>query len=336
VSALRVGLVGAGRWAEVHRDALGSVGAELVGVAVASEASAERVRRGWGVRATTELAELLRWPLEAVVIASPNYLHADHGEAALRAGKHVLIEKPMAITLEGCDRLLAAATRADRVLAVGLEMRVFTLFAAVRRLIDEGRIGRPLHLKLDLWRRPYRSGSGGWKSDPAKLGSSVLEEPIHYLDLARWYLGDPERLQAWATSRAGREGLAENLDVRLEFAGGARALVTRSIAAYGHRVTMMLVGERGALRAGWSGAMDVDRKPEVELTVHDDDGTERVAVPRESGHAFDVPLQTAAFVAAIERGQPVPANGEDGRASVALSLAVGDSLAGGSAVIELG
>ena len=124
--------------------------------------------------------------------------------------------------------------------------------------------------------------------------------------------------------------------MRLETAAGARALVTRSIAAYGHRVTLMLVGERGALRAGWSGAMDVDTEPEVELSVHDGDGAERIAVARETGHAFDVPKQTAAFLAAIERGEPVPADGADGRASVALSLAVEDSLARGSAVVELG
>jgi myo-inositol 2-dehydrogenase/D-chiro-inositol 1-dehydrogenase len=242
----------------------------------------------------------------------------------------------MAISLEGCERLIVAAQEERRVLAVGLEMRVFTLFASVKELIDQGRIGRPLHLKLDLWRRPYRSGAGGWKADPAKLGSSVLEEPIHYLDLARWYLGDPLRLQAWANGRPGRESLSENLDVRLGFSAGAQALVTRSIAAYGHRVTLMLVGEAGAIRAGWIGHGDVDPEPAVELTVHDETGTEVVEITQRTGHGYDVPKQTKAFVDAIEQGTPVPATGEDGRASVALSLAVEASLERGSQPIELG
>lgn len=334
MSGLRIGLVGAGRWAGVHRHALREVGAELAGVVVASEASAQRVRDDWKIPATTDMSEFLSWQLEAVVVASPNHLHADHGEAALQAGKHLLVEKPMAITLAGCDRLIAAAAATQKVLAVGFEMRVFTLFARIGELLDEGRIGRPLHLKLDLWRRPYRSGAGGWKTDPAKLGSTVLEEPIHYLDLARWYLGEPLRLQAWANSRPGREALFENLDIRLEFGGGAQALVTRSIAAFGHRVTLALVGERGAISALWSGTMDVDPQPMVSLTLHTDSGTEAIRIGRETGHAFDVPKQMRAFLEAIEKGTKVPATGEDGRAAVALSLAVEASLKEGSQPLE--
>jgi myo-inositol 2-dehydrogenase/D-chiro-inositol 1-dehydrogenase len=332
---LRAALIGAGRWAEVHRQALAELGVDLSGVLVASEGSRQRVEHEWDVPVTTELQEFLNWPCDAVMVVSPNYLHSAHGVAALEAGKHVLVEKPLATTLEDCDRLLGAAARSGKVLAVGLEMRVFSLFAAIKAVLDRGEIGRPLHLKLDLWRRPYRAGAGGWKSDPSKLGSSVLEEPIHYLDLARWYLGEPTALQAWASSRPGREELWENLDVRLEFEGGASALVTRSIAAFEHHVGLELVAEDGALRASWDGRMDVDPEPAAALTLHSERGTEIIEVPQHTGHAFDVPKQTAAFIEAIAgRGQPA-ASGEDGRAAVALCLAVGESLRAGSRCIAL-
>ncbi len=162
-----------------------------------------------------------------------------------------------------------------------------------------------------------------------------MEEPIHYLDLACWYLGEPTALQAWANSRPGREELWENLDVRLEFEGGASALVTRSIAAFEHHVALELVAEEGALRASWDGMMDVDLEPSVALTLHSERGTRVVEVPQQTGHAFDVPRQTAAFLEAIAgRAQPA-ATGQDGRAAVALCLAVEDSLRAGSRRIVL-
>lgn len=335
----RVGLIGAGRWGEVHRRALAEVGADLDAVLVGSEASRARVERDWQVFATVDPEALLARPLEAVIVASPNHLHATHAEMALAAGKHVLVEKPMALSIDDCERVLAAAERAGRVLAVGLEMRVFTLFERVKELLDDGDLGAPLHLALDLWRRPYAAGAGGWKSDPAKLGSSILEEPIHYLDLARWYLGEPSALQAWANSRPGREGHWENLDVRLEHGDGVRSLVTRSVAASGHSVDLRCVCERGSLRARWRGVKDLDDAPEVSLEVHDggdrDAPATRLDVPARTGHAFDLPRQTRALLDAIRGRGAVPADGRDGLASVRMCLEVERSLRADSQVRRL-
>lgn len=331
----RVALIGGGRWGAVHRNALRQLGAELAAVLVGSDSSAQRLAREWGVPVETSLEAFLEYDSEAVIVASPNYLHAPHALAALEAGRHVLIEKPMALSAPDCRKILDAGRQASKVVAVGHEMRVFTLFEQVRRIVEAGEIGVPLHLKLDLWRRPYRSGAGGWKADPEKIGSTILEEPIHYLDLARWYLGPVAELQAWANSRPGREGLWENLEVRLEHDSGARSWVTRSIAAYWHQVTLMLVGEEGALRASWRGKMDMDPEPVVSLTLHDASGTESVAVSRETGHAFEVPRQTRAFLEAVEGKGQAAAGGEDGCAAVELCLAVQESLESGSAVVPL-
>jgi myo-inositol 2-dehydrogenase/D-chiro-inositol 1-dehydrogenase len=334
---LRVGLIGAGRWADAHRRTLQGAGAELVAVATGSEAGARRVRAEWGVPATTDLDALLAMDLEAVIVASPNDLHAAQARRALASGKHVLVEKPMALTLADADALVANARASGRVVAVGHAMRVFELFERVKGLLDAGRLGEPLHLGLDLWRRPHRAGAGGWKADPSRLGSSILEEPVHYLDLARWYLGDPTEVLAWASSRPGRAALWENLDVRLRLApaadGGDRwARVSRSIAAAGHRIDLTLVGSEASLRAHWAGAMDVDPEPDVRLVLHHAGGDEVQEVPRATGHAHDLVRQTRAFVRAVRTGTPVPATAEDGRAAVALCLAVEASLATGGVV----
>ena len=332
---MRIGLIGAGRWGSVHRDAILSVGAELAGVAVSSEESAKRVDATWHVPATNDLDVFLGWEMDAVIVASPNYLHARHGIAALEAGFHALIEKPLAIDAADCGELVITAERTGRILAVGHEMRVFKLFSRVKELVDSGDIGAPIHGNLRLLRRPHRGGSGGWKADPKKVGSSILEEPIHYFDLARWYLGEPTRLQAWATSRSGREDRWENLDVRLEFASGAQALVTRSIAGWGHHVSLDLIGEEGSLRARWDGERDVDSRPMTSLVVERGNGGEPVEVPDKTGHAFDVPIQTRAFLDAVRGEGTVPADGADGCAAVQLCLAAERSLEAGSIPLDL-
>jgi len=333
---VRFGLIGGGRWAQVHKDALATMGAELAAVLVASTQSAERVTREWGVPSFTQLESFLAQEFDAVIVASPNYLHAQHAVASLESGRHVLVEKPMALNVADCDRIASAADRSGKVVAVGLEMRFFKLFERVKELLDDGAVGTPLHLRLDLWRRPYRAGAGGWKSDPAKVGSSILEEPIHYLDLARWYLaphlGEPTKVHAWATGREDAPAAWENLDVRLDF-GDGRALVTRSIAAWGHQVRLHLVGTAGALQAVWRGDMDLDPHPLQALVVkrgHHTDA-EAVQVPvAPSGHAFDLPRQTQTFMQAVAGQATSLASAADGRAAVALCLAVERALHAGA------
>ncbi len=330
---LGIALVGAGRWADMHRRSLTRGGARLIAVATGSQASSDRVQAEWGVPATPDLGQVLAIPaVEAVIIASPNDLHAPQAMAALAAGKHVLVEKPMAIDVASARRVVAAAAASAGVVAVGLEMRTFQLFERVKTLLLDETLGRPIHLALDLFRRPYRAGSGGWKQDPARLGPVVLEEAIHYLDLARWYLGDMVSLESWARSRPGRERFREQLDVRIESEAGAIGLVTRSIAAGGHTVDLRLVGERAAARALWRGRMDADPRPSVRLELHDRHGSRLLPISAATGHAFDLWRQTAAFVRAARTGTDAPATADDGLKSVALSLAVERSLATGAPV----
>lgn len=339
----RLGLIGAGRWGAAQRDAFASVGVPIHRVLVSSASSAQRVREAWQVEAVSDLDAFFAASgdaagLDAVVIASPNHLHARHALAAFDRGLHVLVEKPMALTVDDARAIVEASERAGRVLAVGHEIRTFAWAEAAATLIGDGELGTVRHLDLALWRRPYRAGSGGWKSDPAKVGSSILEEPIHYLDLARAWLGPPEALQAFATSRAGHEGAWENLDVRL-FAGDAQASVRRSIAAWGHRIDLTIVGDDGAFRALWEGAMDADPAPRQAAWLHrggDRDAPAEVVALREpSGHAHDLPRQARAFLDAIEgRGTPV-AGGQDGLEAVRLCLEVERSLRADGRRIDL-
>jgi myo-inositol 2-dehydrogenase/D-chiro-inositol 1-dehydrogenase len=298
--------------------------------------SAARMQRVWQVPAYHDIDEFLSTDLEAVIIASPNDLHATQALRVLASGRHVLIEKPMALTLADADAIVAAAAASSRVVAVGHEMRGFDLFVKIQRTLQSGRLGEPLQLAINLWRRPYRPGIGGWKRDPARLGSTILEEPIHYLDLARWLMGEPTEVLAWSSSLNPEAVTHDNLDVRLRFAGSGPAprwaLISRSLAAAGYHVEVRLVGSEASMCGYWHGKQDTDLSPRVDLVMHAPNGDERLAISRASGHAYDLVRQTYAFVNAIRHGEPVMATAADGRAAVALSLAVEASLNSGAPV----
>ena len=100
----------------------------------------------------------------------------------------------MALTLDDCTELLRLGREGNRIIAIGHELRVSSLWGKVKALIDEVAIGRPLHGLIELWRKPYRLGAEGWRYDKSRVGDWILEEPIHFFDLARWYLqqaGEP-------------------------------------------------------------------------------------------------------------------------------------------------
>ena len=331
---MNIGMIGAGRWAGMHKNAIETLAEthaplRLTRVLTGTQASADRVTAEWGVEAGTDLSAFLASGLDAVIIASPNDLHYAHALAALRAGLPVLLEKPMALTSSAAEEIRQTADEAGLVLALGHEMRAFSWAQAVKDAIAGGRLGRVHHLTLDLWRRPYRGGAGGWKADPQRLGSSILEEPVHYLDLTRWWLGEPERIDAFASSRSVPQTAWENLDAMLVYEGSV-ARVSRSVAAFGHRVDVTVNGDAGALRLVWDGRSDADTKPRVAGWFHDlqdrDALPEAMDLRERTGHAFDLPRQLEAFIQAV-RGQGEPlASGADGVAAVRLCESVESAL----------
>src|SRR5262249_8134746 len=137
-----------------------------------------------------DYGELLRREeLDVVDVVLPSHLHYEVARAVLESGRHLLLEKPMALTVPHCDELLGLARSRGLRLAVGHESRRWSLWGKVKEMIDEGAVGDPLYLLIELWRRPYRQGAEGWRYDIARVGNWILEEPIHFFDMARWYLG---------------------------------------------------------------------------------------------------------------------------------------------------
>ena len=333
---VRFGLVGSGRWGACHADAIRHTpGAELAAVAVSSPESARRAEAELGVPAVVGWQELLARPdpaLDVVDVVAPNVLHAEITLAALEAGLHVLVEKPLATTLPDCDAIVAAARRRDRVVAVGHELRLSPLWGRLKHEIAAGRIGQPLSCAIHLWRRSFRGGSGGWRHDPARVGSWILEEPVHYFDLARWYLaalGEPRAVYARANGRS--PDLNETMAALVSWDGGFAA-ISQTTAGAEHHLLAEVVGRDASLRVVWSGVSDRSETPTYHLELADGDAREVVPLAGTPTETGDLQEEIARVVRSVTTGEPPPADGHDGRWAVRLCLAAEESARSGREV----
>jgi myo-inositol 2-dehydrogenase/D-chiro-inositol 1-dehydrogenase len=261
-------------------------------------------------------------------IVVPNHLHQEIGVAALDQGKDVLLEKPMAATTQQCDRLLSAARRSGRVLSIGHELRLSTQWGAVKTIIDAGDIGEPMYALHTLFRFPYRPGAEGWRHDQRRVGSWILEEPVHAFDSLMWYLerhGDPVSVLALGNGRQPGEGMEDNFTALLRFRGGAYAVVTETLAAFEYHHVTEVVGREGAIRGWWSGPLDRTRQPAFELKVKRRGGAAETITLGASGELFELETQLAQVVVAFRERRPL-VSGEEARRRVIVCVEAERSL----------
>ena len=158
----------------------------------------------------------------------------------------------------------------------------------------------------------------------------MLEEPIHFFDLARWYLegsGDPVELYAYGNSRdAQRPHLFDNFSAMFKYPNGSYAVVSQTLAAFEHHQTVKVSGTKGAIWAGWSGALDRTLEPSCFLKVFDGENLEEVKMARHSGEVFELREEIAQCVTMVRHGTPPIATGMDGLWSAGLCLVAEESI----------
>ncbi|MDP9369682.1 MAG: Gfo/Idh/MocA family oxidoreductase [Chloroflexota bacterium] len=339
-SRLRVGVIGAGTIAVgAHLPAILRLRDRLELVAVAdvrAEAAKEAAERFGAAHAYTDTRELLdRSDIDAVVICTPEFLHAGQTLAAAAAGKHVLCEKPMAATVAEADAMLDACQRAGVRLMIGHSRRFTPRYQRIREAIDRGDIGE-VRLVRENERRPiamytaqagwagyWAPDAGGdnarpWLEQAAYSQGAALTNAVHEMDLIRWFVG-AEAVSVYAESRITDPNaeVPDFITASIRFANGALGateVVNRLPPGYPVYHLTEVFGRDGLVRA-LDPAM-------ATLAVTDPTGT---TFPANWGTLLQVPIayeaQLRGFAAAIAADGPVPLDPFHARQALALSLA---------------
>lgn len=261
--------------------------------------------------------------IDAVDIVVPNHLHCEIGVACLEAGKDVLLEKPMALTVEECDQLIQAAERNNRLLTIGHEFRLSSQWGKLKDFLDNGEIGEPLYAIVSLFRFPYRPGSHAWRYSRDQVGSWTLEEPVHFFDAFMWYFekwGDPKSVLAIGSSKGRDHGMYDNFSAFVRWPGQLYGIVTQTLAGFEHHQVMEIVGTEGSLRTWWSGAMDRTLHPSFELKVQRKGQTECEILDLPlSGELFELEEELQQVVTAFRDRRPI-ISGDEARKRVLICL----------------
>lgn len=335
MSEIRIGILGAGNWTRtVHLPNLRRVpGARVTAVTTNDPERRRRAREAWGgpLCFYEESEDLLRDELDAVIICTPNHTHEPLAIAALEAGKHVLCEKPVALSVEGVDRIAAAQAASGTVFQAGLELRYSDVITRMQEVIRSGAIGAPKLLSCFLMRD--WGGFGGWRADPAVSGGMVLELGIHYLDLFNALAGGEPR-RVYATGGHALEArLPDYLTCAVDYDNGARAsLQLTVIAAARNEIRLHVIGEKARLEGEIiSGQLSLWRRREPE--------PEDVSPLRAPDYGFDgFPGSLEAlehWLHCLRTGAAPLAGLAAARAATAVSAGAEESLLTG-AVVELG
>ncbi|MFY1669624.1 Gfo/Idh/MocA family protein [Plantactinospora sp. WMMB334] len=327
VAPVGVVVVGTGFIADQHLAALhGRTDAHLVGVVDVDAGRAVAAARGnGGVRWTTDLGTALDWPgVDAAVVCTPN---ASHAEIALRvaaAGRHLLVEKPLAVTAAQAAGVVRAYERAGTVLMVAHTHRFYDYGRHVRDQIAAGAVGRPQLVRLAVLGGWIWPDWRGWNLDPVRSGGHALHNGVHLLDLVTWWIG---RSPVSVYARGARQTSAEleiydYLEMVVRYADDALAICEMS---RGHRPQAL--SYRDVLVQGSTGTLTVPWDGEANLLI-DERGPGNAPIPGGNGFA----RQFGAWIDAVRGVSPPPVGGAEGALAVALGVAAERSVASGRPV----
>ena len=319
--AIKLGLIGVGRIGKVFAQTLAFnvPQADLVAVADSDASAAQEAAARFNVPAWyADYHQLLALPeIQAVVIATPTHTHVEVAVAAAKAGKEIFCEKPLAMTLVGNDQVIQAAQSAGVRLQVGLNRHFDPAYVAAKRMIEEGKIGQPVMIKL-LGRDPRRTSLEFARRENS--GGMIMDMGIHDFDTARWLMdSEVERVYAEGGCLVYPElkdvGDIDNALINLRFTNGLLGNVDLSRnAIYGLDVRTEILGTKGGLIVGKDRYTDLIVMTENSI-AHDTVPyfMERFAV------AFAEEMN--GFIDCIVAGREPQVGGADARAAVKIAIA---------------
>lgn len=318
---VRFAIIGCGGIGALHAKVLQDLpGAELVAVADTDADRAQLMADRTGARALTVDATFAAADLDAVTICTPSGMHAELGTLAARAGKHVLLEKPIDVRLDAADELLAACAATGVQLSVISQHRFDAAVTHLKQAIDAGLLGRVFlaDVVVKWWREQSYYDVADWRGTKAMDGGALLNQGVHYVDLLLWLLGPATCVYARCSTAAHTMEADDLALVTVEFERGALATLQITTAAYpGLTETLSVTGTGGTV---------VIEGTEVALwAIRDGDdpaaGAPARDVPADDSHR----LQVLDFVDAIQSDRPPSVTGLDARAALELVTAAYES-----------
>lgn len=327
---VRIALVGCGRISANHFEAIDKVeGLQLSAVCDIVEARAREAGEKWQVPWFTNYETMLAdADCDAVAIATPSGLHPAHGILAARAGKHVISEKPMAITLASADALVKACDDAGVQLFVVKQNRLNATVQMVKRALDKGRFGRLFLANTTVhWTRPQSyydqaPWRGTWEFD----GGAFMNQASHYVDLMQWLVGPVESVIAKTATMARKIEAEDTGAAVLKFRNGALGVIEVTMLTFPKNLegSFTLIGEKGTVKVGGTAVNKIEHWSFADSDP-DDAEVERVNTDPPSVYGFGhEPYYRN--VLRVVRGEAVPdTDGRGGRKSLELILGIYES-----------
>ena len=327
---VKIALVGCGRISRNHFDAIRKIdGLTLTAVADIVPERARGAGEQENVPAFFSLDEMLREAdCDVVVVSTPSGLHAAQGAMAARAGKHVITEKPMAITLTQADDLVKACDEAGVLLFVVKQNRLNPPIQLLRRAIEAGRFGRIYLANTTVrWQRPpeyYEAEPwrGTWEFD----GGAIMNQASHYVDLMQWLVGPVESVMAKTATQARRIEAEDSGVAVVRFRSGALGVIEVNVLTYPKNLegSITILGEKGSVKIGGTAVNRVETW--LFADASDDDRLVEAAntnPPTVYGYGHEGYYRN---VLAVLRGEAQPGtDGRAGRKSLELILGIYES-----------
>jgi UDP-N-acetyl-2-amino-2-deoxyglucuronate dehydrogenase len=325
--SFRLALVGCGRIAHNHFEAISAV--DGLSLSAVCDIVADRAREAGekhGVPWFTSFDEMLKQAdCDVVVVATPSGLHPAQGIKAAQAGKHVVCEKPMAITLSTADALVNACDDAGVQLFVVKQNRLNPAIQLLRRAIDRGRFGRIYMVNSTVrWARPQEyydqaPWRGTWEFD----GGAFMNQASHYVDLVQWLIGPVESVMARTATMARRIEAEDSGAAILKFRNGAIGVLEVTMLTYPRNLegSITIIGETGTVKIGGTAVNKVEH---WQFSSYDDDDKliDQAATNPPNVYGFGH-RGYYRNVLAVLRGEAAPdTDGRSGRKSLELILGI--------------
>jgi predicted dehydrogenase len=339
----KVGLVGYGFMGHMHAQCYEAAGAKVAAVADVEPDRRREAAEKLKCRAFAGLAELVdAMDVDLVDICAPTYLHEELVVTAARAGRNIMCEKPMSLTVKSCDRMIQAVEKAGVAFMTGQVIRFWPEYQVIKEILDSGKYGRIEWVSARRLSPPPTWAWQGWLLDPAKSGGAVLDLHIHDLDYIQWLLGLPKKVSAAAA--AGPLGGQDSvMTLAWEHESGAKSAAEGSLnlaPGFPFNMALLVAFEKATVRFDsaasptlvvypFEGAAFAPPLPEPNIGA----STETQGNIGSLGGYYN---EIKYFLDCLEAGRkPGVVTPEGARESVRFSLAVSESARTGQ-IIELG